>query len=295
MNPLTRMVVALLALASFATHAAAQDRLETVRALYASADYDATLAALGSIDRPANGSLTLEADGYQALCLLALGRLGEADQVIERIVTAHPDFDPGTGASPRVRRAFRAVFNRVLPPLARRLYDEGKTAFDRGAFAEALRTFEQALPVITALAMDGQPGMADRRILVNSFLTLSRQLIPAPVVVPTQLASRAFDPVAVSTPAIDREVPIMQPVAIHQAFPVWPHGIGEVDAAFDGAIEILIDDRGAVTEAKLVNSVHPLYDARLLEAARSWLYEPAQRGGRPIATRKRVAVTLRNR
>ena len=294
MSPLTRVVVALLALASFATHAAAQDRLETVRALYASADYDGALVAL-SMDRQTNGGASLEGDRYLALCLLALGRSADADQVIERIVTAHPDFDPGQDASPRVRRAFRAVFIRVLPPLARQLYDDGKAAFDREAFADALRTFEQAVPVITVLAMDGYAGMADRRILANDFLTLSRRLVPPPVVVPTELASRAIDPVAFATPAIDLDAPITQPVIIRQALPAWPNGIGQADAEFHGAIDILIDDRGAVTEAKLVNSVHPLYDAKLLEAARDWLYEPARRGGQVIAIQKRVAVTLRNR
>ena len=294
MNPITRLIVPLLILGSFATHAAAQDRLEKVRALYASADYDAALDAL-SMDRQANGGLTLDGDRYLAFCLLALGRSAEADQVIERIVIAHPDFDPGPDASPRVRRAFRAVFIRVLPPLARRLFDDGKAAFDREAFAEALQTFEQALPVITVLAMDGQAGMADRRVLANSFLALSRRLVPPPVVEPTYLASRALDPVAFATPTIDLEAPITQPVIIRQALPAWPNGIGQADAEFQGAIDILIDDRGAVTEAKLVNSVHPLYDAKLLEAARDWLYEPASRGDRAIAMQKRVAVTLRNR
>jgi hypothetical protein len=294
MNPFSRTIAALLVLAGFATAAAAQDSLEKVRALYASADYDAALNSL-SMDRQANGGLTLEGDRYLALCLLALGRSVEADQVIERILIAHPDFDPGADASPRVRRAFRAVFLRVLPPLARRLYDEGKAAFDREAFAEALQIFEQAVPVITALAMDGQVGMADRRVLANSFLALSRRLVPPPVVVPTPLASRALDPAALAAPTLELEAPIIQPVIIRQELPEWSNGIGKVDAEFQGAIDILIDERGAVTEAKLVNSVHPLYDSKLLEAAREWLYEPATRGGRAIAMQKRVAVTIRNR
>ena len=293
MKPPLRMIVALLALASVATHAAAQDRFEKVRSLYASADYDAALDEL-SKDRQASDGLTLEGERYLALCLLALGRSAEADQVIERIFTSQPDFDPGRDASPRVRRAFRTVFLRVLPPLARRLYDDGKAAFDRKAFAEALQTFEQALPVITVLAMDGQAGMADRRILANDFLTLSRRLAPPPVVEPAPLASRTLELAAFATPTIDPEAPITPPAIIRQSLPAWPNGIGQ-EAEFHGAIDILIDDRGAVTEAKLVESVHPLYDAKLLEAARDWVYEPARRGGRVIATKKRVAVTLRNR
>jgi tetratricopeptide (TPR) repeat protein len=294
MTTLIRLIVVILALVSFAARAGAQDRLEQVHELYASADYHAALDALSEV-REVSGKLTVDGDRYLALCLLALGRTDEADQVIERIITAHPDFDPGRDASPRVRRAFRAVFIRVLPPLARQLYDDGKAAFDRKEFAEALQIFERALPLITTLAMDGQPGMADRRILANDFLTLSRRLVPPPVVEPPPLVSRALDLATFVTPAIDPNEPITQPVVIRQTLPEWPNGIGHVATEFHGTVDILIDDRGTVTEAKLVDSVHPLYDARLLEAARDWLYEPARRGGRVIATRKRVAITLRNR
>lgn len=298
----TGLIAVAMAFTGLSAQAAAQDRLEPVRLLYASADYEAAFAALGSIDAVADARLNLEADGYRASCLIALGRPADADVVIERIVMANPDFDPGADASPRVRRAFRTVSNRVLPPLARRLYDDGKTAFDRGAYAEALRTFEQAMPVITALSLQGVAGMEDRRVLTNGFLTLSRQLVPRPPVAPSRLESRTIDPAAYLSPAVDVEEPALateqpvttQPVIIRQDLPAWP-GMGAPDAVFQGAVDVLIDDHGVVADARTSKSVHPYYDALLLEAARHWSYEPARRDGRPVPMWKRIAVTLRNR
>jgi TonB family protein len=322
----TGLIAAVVALTGLSAQAVAQDRLEPVRALYASADYEAAFAALGSIDAGADARLNLEADGFRASCLIALGRPADADVVIERILMAYPDFDPGADASPRVQRAFRTVSNRVLPPLARRLYDDGKAAFDRGAYAEALRIFEQAMPVITALSLQGLPGMEDRRVLTNSFLTLSRQLTPRPPVVPSRLESRVVDPATSLPPAVDLgpapppqvvttppaatppaaappvatpevitpQVVTTQPVIIRQDLPAWP-GMGGQEAVFQGAVDVLIDEHGAVTDARTSKSVHPYYDALLLEAARHWSYEPARRDGRPVPMWKRIAVTLRNR
>jgi len=294
MNMQTGTIVAALALTSFAAHAAAQDRLEPVRALYSAANYEAAIAALGSIEGDADSRLGLEADGYRVSCLLALGRSADADLVIERIVTAHPDFDPGADASPRVRRAFRAVSNRVLPPLARQRFDDGKAAFDRGAFVEAAQTFERALPVLEALSQQGQPGMEDRRVLANSFLALSKRLAPPPPVVVPRLESRGIDPAAYLPQSNAPDDLVTQPVIIRQDLPAWP-GIGDGDALFHGAVDVLIEEHGTVIDARIFKSVHPFYDDLLLEASRSWVYEPARRGGHPVKMWKRIAVTLRNR
>src|SRR5262245_45014056 len=106
--------------------ASAQNGLDSVRNLYASAEYEEALSALGRIkaETPANG---LEIDRYRALCLIALGRGSEADRVIESIVTADPLYQPSaTDASPRVRTAFTTVRDRMLPTVARSLYLEAK-------------------------------------------------------------------------------------------------------------------------------------------------------------------------
>jgi len=48
-------------------------------------------------------------------------------------------------------------------------------------------------------------------------------------------------------------------------------------------VEILIDDTGHVARMRIVQSV-PLLDAAALDAVRQWLFRPAMRHGRPVAT-----------
>jgi hypothetical protein len=43
----------------------------------------------------------------------------------------------------------------------------------------------------------------------------------------------------------------------------------------------------------LVRGVHPLYDAALLRAARTWLYEPAKRNDVPVSADLTIEVNLR--
>ena len=107
--------------------AAAQDTLEPVRELYASADYEGALSALGRLQAEAGSLPRMEIDRYRVFCLMALGRSAEANQVIEGIVAEDPLYHPSsTDAPPRIRAVFTQVRRRVLPPLVRRLYTEGK-------------------------------------------------------------------------------------------------------------------------------------------------------------------------
>lgn len=105
-----------------AASAAAQDSLAPVRDLYASAEYERALTALGDLRSSPESGGRVEVDRYRVLCLIALGRASEADQVIETIVTSDPLYQPAAAdAAPRVRAAFTAVRRRVLPTLVRTL------------------------------------------------------------------------------------------------------------------------------------------------------------------------------
>jgi hypothetical protein len=64
---------------------------------------------------------------------------------------------------------------------------------------------------------------------------------------------------------------------------------------FRGAIEVTIDEAGAVTAARTIERIHPFYDPLLLEAAKGWRYEPARLDGQPVVSVKRVDVVLRPR
>jgi protein TonB len=56
-------------------------------------------------------------------------------------------------------------------------------------------------------------------------------------------------------------------------------------------IEILIDDNGRVVRARVIHSVR-LLDAAALEAVRSWIFSPAIKHGRPVATIAQAPVSF---
>jgi protein TonB len=57
-------------------------------------------------------------------------------------------------------------------------------------------------------------------------------------------------------------------------------------------IEILIDSTGRVVNARVVHSI-PLLDAAALATVKQWLFAPAVKGGRPVATIARAPVAFR--
>jgi hypothetical protein len=284
---LTRFSMAVLL--AWTTDAAAQAARNQVATLYASADYETALAVLGD-DGPGG---TTDEDVYRAYCLIALGR--PADAVIERIYTRDPLFQADAGESPRVRSAFRAVRTRLLPSIARTLYADGKAAFDRREFPEAARAFERALPVAETLWMEGRPEMEDVRTLAIGFLTLSREKAGPPPVTPPVLPSRET-PISRLLPfEIDSGAAPVQAVPVKQDLPAFTYPLGPDVAILKGSLDVDINSRGEVTRAAVVQTLHPQYDLELLRAARGWIYEPATRAGRPVASLKRVEVEVKAR
>ena len=57
-------------------------------------------------------------------------------------------------------------------------------------------------------------------------------------------------------------------------------------------VEILIDSTGRVIQARIVRSI-PLLDAAALQTVYQWIFQPAVKHGRPVATVARAPVTFR--
>jgi TonB family protein len=274
---------------------AAQTDLDAVRGLYAAAEYEKALTAISSLEGDARpGGVDL--DLYRILCLTALGRSEEADDVIEAIVSADPLFQPGDEMAPRIRTAFSTVRRRLSPAAARAFYAEGKTAFDRKEFAEAGAKFERAVAVIEHPDLVGVSGLEDLRTLATGFLDLSRVALKnAEPAVPAAVAAV---PSPISSPARAASVvPMTDPVPIRQEMPKWTMSVAGTlfEAELNGVLEIEIDDRGSVTSASIIASIHPAYDQLLIAATRDWKYEPARQAGKAVKTRKRIDVRLRPR
>ena len=294
MTSTIRCTLAILLLSS--ASAAAQDSLDPVRSLYASAEYEEALTAIGRLKSNANLGGVVEIDRYRALCLIALGRTAEANQAIETTVILDPLYQPtAADASPRVRAAFAAVRQRVLPTVVRSLYASAKAAYDRKAFAEAADSLEKTVRVIDTL--EGSKGeLGDLRMLASGFLDLSKAAIAKPSVVPPPPAPTPAQVSLVEAPvalAPAPPLPLSNVVAKRQDLPKLPFSLAATRAQYRGTVEVEIDEAGNVVGARVIQSVHVLYDPLLLAAARDWKYVPARIDGRPIAVRKRVDVVLK--
>lgn len=275
-----------------AARAAAQDSLDPVRNLYASAEYEEALTAIGRLKSNADLGGVVEIDRYRALCLIALGRSAEADQAIETTVTLDPLYQPtAADASPRVRAAFAAVRQRVLPTVVRSLYAGAKTAYDRKAFAQAADGLDKTVRVIDSLERSN-PELNDLRMLASGFLDLSKAAIARPSVPPPPAPTPApvEAPVALAPAA---PLPFSNVVAIRQDLPPPPFSLAMSRGEYHGTVEVEINQAGNVVGARVIQSVHVLYDPLLLVAARDWKYVPARIDGRPIAVRKRVDIRLK--
>jgi tetratricopeptide (TPR) repeat protein len=149
--------------------------IESARALYAAAAYDDALTVLNDLRAPDRGEDIGRVEYYRALCLLAVGRVADADAAIEAAVTAAPFAQPSEDTSPRVKSAFRDVRRRVLPSIIERKYADAKTAFDQRHISAADR-FKEVIALIDdpdALGPADQLVFSQVRALATDYLALS--------------------------------------------------------------------------------------------------------------------------
>lgn len=279
--------------------AQAQPSLAKAKELYASASYDEALTMFNTLGMGLSGDNTRSEDAatiamYRVLCLVAVGRNSEVDAAIDRLVSQHPLYRPPSDEmSPRIRTAVSTARVRVLPTLVQRRYEESKTAYERGEFATASVGFKWVLnalsdPDISPLA--NQPPLLEIRTLAAGFVDLSAKalapppppsvaLIPATVAPPRDF-TRVF-----STEDSDA----VAPVTIRQNMPRFPVNL---TSPAQGVIEVIIDAAGAVESVRMLESVHPQYDALVLSAAKRWQYQPAHVAGTNVRYLKRIQISL---
>ena len=77
------------------------------------------------------------------------------------------------------------------------------------------------------------------------------------------------------TAAVTRPVPIKSPKPQHSAEAMRARIEGTV------TLEVLVDERGLVADARVLKSI-PLLDQSALEAARQWEFKPAMLNGEPV-------------
>ncbi|HSK10137.1 MAG TPA: energy transducer TonB [Vicinamibacterales bacterium] len=299
-----------------------QDPLAAAKDLYASAEYEKALDALGEA-RKAPGlepAAVLAIEQYRALCLLAMGRKAEAEQAIEAVLDLDPFYLPGEDeAAPWVRAAFSEVRQRVLPATLQQLYGRGKRAFDRKAYAEAEADFRRVMRVLDDEDLELDEGArSDMRLVVQAFLDLAEATRPPPPAPVPGLATPSAEPPA-TPPAesgpptkAERAVPpagtqatspgpggpiydstasdVVPPLPLRQSV-VIPEIVRPLSET-EGIVEVVIGSTGAIESASVLQSFGSLLDPAVLQSVQSWRYRPATRAGSPVRYRRVVRIVL---
>jgi TonB family protein len=258
--------------------------IERVRTLYVAAAYAEALAAIPVSDgEPARTDL----EQYRALCLLALGRESEAISAVERLVRDHPTFvPPASETTPRMLSIFAGARSKLVPEVAKRAYLDAKAAYDKKDGAAANAGFQRTIDLIDSLPEGEKTTLSDLRLLASGFLTLSAAVRPA---APTGTENGSKPPATAATPA----GAYAPPVAIREELPNWnPPDTAARRTEYEGLLRVQIGADGKVSSATMVRRTHPNYDVAALRAAKSWIYQPATRGGEPIASQKDIQVKL---
>ena len=268
-----------------------QGDFTAARTLYASAAYEEALDRLGRI-RDA-GELRDQVDTYRALCLLALGRPRESEQVLEQVLTRNPQYVPDEeGVSPRLMVIYRTVRARILPSAARTLYASARASYDDGKFDIAAGQLRELLTILNSDESDSLLG--DLKLLAEDFLRLAEAG-----------AGKSFASVDRMS-GDDRRVPrvapsngpvysmldkgIVAPVEITRPVPIWTAPRGMQLALYQGLMEVVIDEAGRVESAVVRRSIAPSFDAELIASTGRWRFQPATRGGTPVKYRRTYEI-----
>ena len=271
---------------------AGQDALTRARGLYESADYE---QALQLLDVLKGQNASTEVAAYQMFCLVALGRKDEARVAIEAIVRVDPLFRPSEAqVSPRIRSFFDDVRRPLLPEIVKSSYTKAKTAFDQKQWAAAQSEFDRVIALIDETA-GADPSAADLRTLAAGFRDLAKSAskpTPTPTPAPTPVA--APPPVAAPVRSIygDEDAGVIRPVAISKRLPEWRPNVVEAKMTFSGQVDVIVGVDGKVQSVSLVQFINPRYDSLLVEAAKTWTFQPATKDGVPVKYRYSVSVKL---
>lgn len=307
-----------------AIHASGGDALAQAKQLYESASYEQALDVLDDL-KPSDTSTMEDAQAarrYRVFCLVALDRTADAEHVLEELVRADPTDPVGSDLSPRVDTLVKKVRQRVARGMVKDYYEQGRSAYDRGQYAEAAARLGEVMKLVedSSLGLKTDPSVADLRVLADGFLTLSQALSPKPFPAPQPATTDkstpaenapARPPAPLGDPPRPEQMPAADPAAFTQDIPgvpasgfTFPKRISQPIPRFDptlagsptrreGLLEILVGVDGSVVSAEVKLPTNPTYDALLIATAkRSWKYEPATRMGVAVPYTLRVKFVL---
>jgi tetratricopeptide (TPR) repeat protein len=267
--------------------------LTTAQGLYAQAAYEQALALLDRLDPKTSASLE-EGQAiwrYRALCLIALGRSADAEGAIEEMVRVDPGADVDEELPPRLQELVKEVRARVVRDVVRQGYERGRDLYGRAEHAAAAAELERVIALLDdrTLSLTKEPSFADVRLLADGFLRLAKAAPPASSTTPVSEPR----PTPPAEPAASSDAAFVPPVPILQDIPPFNRSAGSgFMARNEGDLDVDVSADGRVVNARVVSSIHPVYDLILAAAAKTWKYQPARRFGEPVPYTKRVHVVL---
>ena len=303
----------------------AQDTLTAAKDLYASAAYEDALSTLARLAEGGGAApdIARQVDEYRAFCLYALGRTGEAESVAETMIRREPMMKlDSVDVSPRLEVMFAGVRKRLLPTLIRERFKMARTALEQKNLSEAEpQLLEAKLMIADAekLAIKDD-GLADLGVLVDGFLQLVRSTanqrqaaappasvppvvtaaqpaanVPPVTAAPTAMPQRTEPaPAAAAAPRVYTmdDVGVVPPAVINQRIPAMTTDLVRITKAMNtsAVLEVVIDERGDVVDAKVIKSVNASFDTIVVGAARRWKYRPAMKDGVPVRYVKTIIL-----
>lgn len=160
------------------------------------------------------------------------------------------------------------------------------------------------VPAVASATPSATAPLAPESASASAPVTSAADVVAAPAIAPAafegSMAPSAPHPAsAVGAPfaPIDiftydwRDKDVAPPAPVAQAVSGWWGSMGEPPAGTPlGAVEVVVDEHGAVASARIYQSVNRIYDGVLLESVKQWRYRPATRGGRPVKYRRITGV-----
>ena len=95
-----------------------------------------------------------------------------------------------------------------------------------------------------------------------------------------------------ATKRIPSATDVVPPAVIHQQMPSIPPALATLLSTIhrSGVLDVTIDQQGNVEQAVMREGVHPIFDTLVLDAARSWKYSPAMKGGVAVRYIRTIAI-----
>jgi hypothetical protein len=209
---------------------------------------------------------------------------------------------------------------------ARDLYTRALLKFDEKSYSGSAEILRDLLTALGREDLDGQPALADLKLLAEGFLRLAENEMVRSGLAPERAASAppVLDTIPAPRPAFGAAAPappppatnagspgrlpmggspapmiytqadryVVGPAEVARKMPTWRPPSSVQRGVYHGLLEVIIDERGLIEKVTLLISVEPTYDPLLLEAARGWKFRPATLNGDPVKYRRQYEIIL---